>query len=85
MPVKGAATDQTESGHAFGAGILALTMWSGTAIANKVAVTYMSGLTAGVFRSLLAGAIALVVAIMLRLPRPATGVDRVLLMVAYST
>lgn len=65
--------------YALGAAVLALAMWSGTAIANKVAVTYMSGLTAGVLRSLLAGVIALVVASMLQLPRPSAGKDRALL------
>jgi len=57
-------------------------MWSGTAIANKVAVAYMSGLTAGVLRSTLAATIALIVAFALRLPRPTTGKDRLLLIVS---
>ena len=66
--------------YAFSAAILALLMWSGTAIANKFAVMYMSGLTAGVLRSMLAGVIALVIAMLLRLPRPSMTGDRLLLL-----
>ena len=65
--------------YALGAAFLALTMWSGTAIANKIAVGYMSGLTAGVLRSMLAGLIALAIAVGLRLPTPVSGRDRLLL------
>ena len=82
MFVKGASADRSHITYAFGAAVLALAMWSGTAIANKVAVAYMSGLTAGVLRSMLAGAIAMVVALMFRLPRPSAGTDRFLLIVS---
>ena len=44
---------------------VALILWGGTAIANKVAVGYMSGLTAGVLRSMLAGLLALLIASLL--------------------
>jgi drug/metabolite transporter (DMT)-like permease len=54
-------------------------MWSGTPVANKVAVYYMSGLTAGVLRSMLAAAIAFVAAFVLRLPVPSGIRDRLLL------
>ena len=70
---------------ALGAAVLALAMWSGTAIANKIAVAHMSGLTAGVLRSLLAGVFALTIAIALRLPRPASGRDFLLLIVSGLT
>jgi drug/metabolite transporter (DMT)-like permease len=65
--------------RAFAAAVLALAMWSGTPVANKIAVSYMSGLTAGVLRSMLAAAIALVAALALRLPVPMGGRDRILL------
>ena len=39
----------------FAAAGLALVLWSGTAIANKIAVGYMDDMSAGVLRSGLAG------------------------------
>ena len=68
--------------RALTAAVLALIMWSGTPVANKVAVTHMGGLTAGVLRSLLAGAIALGVALAFRLPMPSSGRERVLLIMS---
>jgi len=68
--------------RAFGAAVLALTMWSGTPVANKIAVSYMSGLTAGVLRSMLAATIACIAALALRLPLPMSGKDRLLLIVS---
>ncbi len=76
------SVDRRSSSYAIGAAVLALVMWSGTAIANKVAVAYMSGLTTGVLRSMLAAAIALIVAFALRLPRPTTGKERLCLIVS---
>ena len=64
------------------AGIGTLLLWSGTPIANKVAVTYMDGFTAGVLRSTVAGAIAFAVALALRLPFPTAARDRSLLALA---
>jgi drug/metabolite transporter (DMT)-like permease len=64
------------------AGTGTLLLWSGTPIANKIAVEYMDGLTAGVLRSTLAGAVALVIAFTLRLPFPETTRDRGLLALA---
>jgi len=64
------------------AAFLALLLWSGTAIANKIAVTYMDALTAGVLRSMLAGICAVVIAFVLRLPFPQPGRDRLLLMIS---
>lgn len=65
---------------AFLAACLALLLWSGTAIANKFAVLYMDGLTAGVLRSMLAGFVALTIALMLRLPFPRSWQNRLLLL-----
>jgi drug/metabolite transporter (DMT)-like permease len=76
------ASVSTRSATAVGAAILALTMWSGTAIANKVAVAYMDGLTAGVLRSLLAGGVAAVIAVLLRLPAPRSPRELTLLAVS---
>ncbi len=45
-------------------------MWSGTAIANKVAVAHMDPMTAGVLRSMLAGILGAGVALVARFPRP---------------
>lgn len=61
---------------------VALILWGGTAIANKIAVGYMSGLTAGVLRSMLAGLLALLIASLLRLPFPKSFKDRLLLIVS---
>ncbi len=60
----------------------ALALWSGTAVANKIAVGHMDATTAGILRSLLAGAVALAIAAGCRLPLPRRGRDRVLLLVA---
>ncbi len=64
------------------AAILALLLWSGTAIANKIAVGYMDALSAGVLRSMLAGLCALAIAFLLRLPFPQSGRDRSLLIIS---
>ncbi len=52
------------------AGAGALLLWSGTAVANKIAVGHMDAMTAGILRSMLAGFIAVGVAFAARLPRP---------------
>jgi drug/metabolite transporter (DMT)-like permease len=52
-----------------GAGTVMI-LWSGTAIANKIAVGHMDPMTAGILRSLLAGLIAAGVAAIARLPLP---------------
>jgi len=64
------------------AGILALLIWSSTAIANKIAVAYMDGLSAGVLRSLLAGILAVVIVFCLKFPFPRSSHDRILLSVS---
>jgi len=50
----------------------ALLLWSGTAVANKVAVAHMDPMTAGIVRSAAAGVIAAAVALVARLPLPGT-------------
>jgi drug/metabolite transporter (DMT)-like permease len=52
-----------------GAGAVMI-LWSGTAIANKIAVGHMDPMTAGILRSLLAGLIAAAAAAVARLPLP---------------
>lgn len=61
------------------AAALTLLLWSGTPIANKIAVAHLSGVTAGTLRSLLAAVIAVLIALSLRLPFPAARSDRTLL------
>ena len=56
--------------YAFVAAIVALLFWSGTAIANKIAVQYMDGLTAGILRSMLAGLFAIIIAFSLKFSFP---------------
>ena len=67
---------------AFAAASTALILWSGTAIANKIAVAYMDALSAGVLRSLLAGIVATIIAVVLRLPFPNSRRDTVILLVS---
>ena len=72
-PTPGVAALARPSGAAiFGAAALALILWSGSPIANKMAVGHMDAMTAGVLRSLLAGLIAAAIAFGARLPRPKT-------------
>jgi drug/metabolite transporter (DMT)-like permease len=80
--------ENTENPHvpvdvaAFAAAGLALLLWSGTAIANKIAVIYIDGLSAGVLRSVLAGMIGATIAFALRLPFPKSGRDIAILAVS---
>lgn len=55
---------------AIGAAIGTLIFWSGTVVANRVAVESIDGLSAGAFRSMLAGFIGLGIALAFRLPFP---------------
>lgn len=64
------------------AGMTTLLLWSGTTVANKIAVQHMDPLSAGVLRSLLAGVLALVVAGLLRLPFPPSMRERAWLALA---
>jgi drug/metabolite transporter (DMT)-like permease len=63
------------------AGSIALLLWSGTAVANKIAVASMDPLTAGVLRSMLAGFVAIAIAVAGRLPLPAGPRNKALLVV----
>ena len=63
----------------------ALVLWSGTAIANKVAVGHMDPMTAGILRSLLAGLIAAAIAAAVRLPLPGNRAQWALLVVSGIT
>lgn len=60
----------TERWTGYAAAFATLVLWSGTAVANKIAVGHMDGLTAGVLRSMIAGLFALGIAFALRLPFP---------------
>jgi drug/metabolite transporter (DMT)-like permease len=61
------------------AGCATVLIWSGTPVANKIAVDYMSGFAAGVLRSTIAASVALVAVLVLKLPFPASSRDRSLL------
>jgi drug/metabolite transporter (DMT)-like permease len=63
----------------------ALVLWSGTAIANKIAVGVMDPMTAGILRSMLAGLVAAGIALALRFPLPRTTGDRALLVISGVT
>lgn len=65
---------------AFVAAIFALIFWGGTAVANRYAVGFIDPITVATLRSMLAGAIALVTALVLQMPFPATRRDRFLLL-----
>ena len=79
---EGAGHDRAHVNFAFAAAALALTLWGGTAVANKIAVAEIDPMSAGVLRSMLAGFIAIAVATSLRLPLPSSAGDRLLLVVA---
>ena len=64
------------------AGSGAILLWSGTAIANKIAVVHMDPMTAGVLRSMIAGLIALSIVLATRLPRPGSRAQWGLLLVS---
>ena len=61
---------------------LTMIFWSGTVVANRAALESFDGLTAGAFRSMLAGLLALAIARLCRLPFPKTRRDRTLLVVS---
>ncbi|WP_265665892.1 hypothetical protein [Verminephrobacter aporrectodeae] len=63
----------TQTRLTYVAAISALLIWSGTAVANKIANRYLGGLSVGVLRSMVAGFAALLVVLVLgyRLPSSA--------------
>jgi drug/metabolite transporter (DMT)-like permease len=67
---------------AFAAAAMALVLWSGTPISNKIALDYMDSLTVGSARSMIAGLVAVVVALLLKLPFPDGSRDRAILLVS---
>ena len=67
---------------AFIAAIITLVFWGGTAIANRYAVGFADPITVATLRSMLAGAIALVVALAMRLEFPSERNDRILLLLS---
>jgi drug/metabolite transporter (DMT)-like permease len=76
-------TESTEKGAAAPAIIAAmftLVFWGGTAIANRYAVGFADPITVATLRSMLAGAVALIIALTLRLPFPGGRHDRLLLL-----
>lgn len=64
------------------AALLAIIFWSGTAIANKIAVLHVDGLSAGLIRSVTAGAIAVVIAICFRVSFPTSRRAQLLLAIS---
>lgn len=71
---------KSSAAPAFVAAIVALIFWGGTAVANRYAVGFIDPITVATLRSMLAGAIALIAALALRMPFPATRRDRFLLL-----
>ena len=63
----------------YGATLLAVVVWGVTPIATKVAVSTIDAVTIGVLRAVIAGPIAVALALALRLPFPKSGRDRLLL------
>jgi drug/metabolite transporter (DMT)-like permease len=69
----------------YAAAAAALLIWAGTPVANKLAVVTIDSATTGMMRSVLAGPIALVVALALRLPFPREPAHLVLLLLSGIT
>jgi len=63
----------------------ALLLWAGTPVANKLAIVSIDPATVGMLRSVLAGPVALLIALILRLPFPASGNSRRLLILSGIT
>jgi len=66
----------------YAAAAAALVFWSGTAIANKIAVAHIDPSSAGILRSMLAGLVAGGLALALRLPFPRAAGQRGLLLIS---
>ena len=78
-------TGSREAVAVYAAAAGALLIWAGTPIANKLAVVSIDAATAGMLRSVLAGPIALVVALALRLPFPTKRAQLILLLLSGIT
>jgi drug/metabolite transporter (DMT)-like permease len=70
---------QPRSAGVYAAAFVALLLWAGTPIANKLAVASIDPATAGVARSALAGMLAALLAMHWRLPFPSLGRHRLVL------
>jgi len=82
-PAATASTAQAPAALAvYAAAAAALLFWSGTAIANKIAVAQIDPSSAGILRSMLAGLIAGGLALAFRLPFPRKAGQRGLLLVS---
>lgn len=75
-------TSSRSAAPAFIAAIVTLLFWGGTAIANRYAVGYADPIAVATLRSLLAGLLALSIALLLRLEFPAERKDRILLLLS---
>ncbi|NNC63821.1 MAG: DMT family transporter [Gammaproteobacteria bacterium] len=64
---------------------MAILFWGATPVATKFAVSSIDAVMTGVLRSIIAGPIAVALALALRLPFPATGRERMLLVVSGLT
>ena len=62
-----------------------MVFWGGTAVANRYAIAYLDPIVVAALRSMLAGALALVVALALRLQFPKEPHDRLLLLISGIT
>ncbi len=69
----------------YGVTFLAIVFWGATPVATKFTVASIDSVTTGVLRSIIAGPIAVTLALALRLPLPSTPRDRVLLVVSGIT
>ena len=77
-----AEADRSLPPLALAAAFSALFFWSGTVVANRVAVASIDALTAGALRSVIAGILGLAIALAFRLPFPRTARHRCLLIVS---
>ncbi len=76
------ASAEPSARSALAAAIGSLLLWGGMPIANKIVIDDMDGFTAGVVRSSIAGVIAVLVALSMRLPFPRVGKDRFMLVLS---
>jgi len=69
----------------WGVTALAVLLWGGTPVANKIAILGIDPATIGVLRPILVGPVAVALALALRLPFPTSGRHRLLLFIAGIT
>lgn len=78
-------TSKQSHGLAVAAALVTLVFWGGTAIANRYAVGFADPVAVATLRSMLAGALAVIIVLALRLEFPASGHDRLLLFISGLT